>query len=238
MKTIPVCRIFAAIALAAPLVLAQAPERPAPGDMWSKADRDRDGSISATEFAGIPRVSRLTESQRGTLFGRLDKNGDGRIERAEIRAAGQHEAGRPAPLPGIRNLDRDGDGAVSFEELQAGPMLRRLDPERQKRLFARLDSDGDGTITAHDKPGRHAPPDGGLTERPNARGLVTQLDQDGDARISFEEFRAHPRAARLSEEAARKRYDALDRNRDGTVDRGDVRRPSPEPGSHQRGESR
>jgi Ca2+-binding EF-hand superfamily protein len=48
------------------------------------------------------------------LFGRLDRNGDGRLQRGELPPRRQADFGR---------LDRDGDGGISPEEfrLAAGP---------------------------------------------------------------------------------------------------------------------
>ncbi|MDX1680202.1 MAG: EF-hand domain-containing protein [Akkermansiaceae bacterium] len=242
MKTIPVCPIFGCLlALCSPLSGqqreggAEAYERKA-GERWKKVDLDGDGSLSRDEFARMERLAKVPEEKRQALFERLDKNGDGRIERSEmLRRQGD---GRPHPLiPRIGELDQDGDGAVSFQEFQAGKMVQRLEPERQQRLFARLDSNQDGRITPEDKPRRRAGPGGGPKlgpndgpgadgpRKPSAGGLIQHLDKDGDGAVSLEEFSANPRMQDKDAETIRKRYEALDRNGDGKVDRSDFRRP-------------
>jgi len=243
MKTTPVCRIFAALGLLVSAVLAQE-ERPAAGHkgMWDKVDQDGDGAISGAEFAQMPRVTKLPEEQRQHLFQHLDKNGDGRIDRAEIQTGkpGGSE-GRPQ-LPGIGELDSNKDGAVTFEEMQAGRFFSRLDPEKQKHIFARLDSNGDGRITPEDKPprrprpegeGRPRPDGGGhgehMGDMPRPRGLIEHLDKNGDGVVTLEEFSANPRMSELDAETIRQRYRMLDRNRDGKVDRSDIQRGNGQP---------
>ena len=115
-------------------------------------------------------------------------------------------------------------------------MVQRLGPERQKRLFARLDSNQDGKITPEDKPKRRPKPegrpergaDGDGSHKPRPGGLIEHLDKDGDGAVSLEEFGANPRMKDQDAETVRKRFQALDRNGDGKVDRSDIRRPQRE----------
>jgi len=257
MKTTPVCFIFTSLLACAPLAFAQKPvdgpmgdERQAPGDGWKKFDQDGDGSISRAEFSQMPRLSKLADDKRQALFDRLDKNGDGSISRPELYVGSPDSDHRHPGPPRLKELDKNSDGVISFEEFQASPMFQRLDPERQKRIFSRLDSNGDGKITPEDRPQMRPRPEGGerprpegmdrprpeggegpKPERPHPRGLIDHLDKDGDGIVTLEEFRKNPRMAELDDETVRQRYRMLDRNKDGKVDRDDIpRRDGPGPG--------
>lgn len=118
-------------------------------------------------------------------------------------ADGEKKAERKAPTGErwVERLDLDGDGKVSTEEFD-GP----------SEHFARLDRDGDGYLAANEAPpprrGPHpggprqgrpgetrgqGPEDGGETrgeegQKGGRPSFVARLDQDGDGRVSAEEF--------------------------------------------------
>ena len=75
-----------------------------------RMDTDGDGVITEEEMQAVAqkRIARRIAKK----IARLDKNGDGRIERAEFD---EHGAARFA------RLDTDGDGRVSQEEFRARP---------------------------------------------------------------------------------------------------------------------
>ena len=214
-------------------------------EVWKQADKDGDGAISRQEFDQMPRTQKLPEEKRAVVFGRLDKDQDGSISRQEIRQIMQDEQDGGVK-PRMWELDTDKDGGVTFEEFKQGQMMQKLDPERQERIFKRLDTNGDGRITPDDKPMRRPRPDGeegpggkrpmgpnGDGKRPDRPGLgamIEHLDKDQDGALSFEEFRNNPRAKELGDEEAQKRFKMLDRNGDGKLDKQDVmRRDGKEP---------
>ena len=61
----------------------------------------------------------------------------------------------------IHQLDKDGDGALSFEEFRAGPAVSQLGEDEQEDRFENMDKNGDQKLTPQDFPPPHARPDEG-----------------------------------------------------------------------------
>lgn len=250
MKTIPVSLIVAGIL--APVVSFAQPEGrpqgpPAKGEeggygrrpfmeAWKAADTNEDGFISKEEFEAIPRIEGLPEEKRANLFARLDKNGDGKLDRGELGRIGKPREGRRHPMSRLWELDTDNSGGVSFEEFKAGQIFKKLPPEKQEAVFRRLDSDGDGVITPKDKPeppfrrgdgkGRPMRP-GGPPMEPHR--IIRHLDLNGDGAVSFEEFKKGPAVRDLTEDEQEERFEALDRNKDLKITAEDFPPPPPPP---------
>lgn len=241
MKTIPVSLIVAA--LLAPVVAPAQTEGGRPGspprggdgkrggqrafmESWKTADKDGDGSLSETEFSGLPRIQGLAEEKRDRLFKRLDKNTDRKLDRTELSQIGRPHEGQGPPMQRLWELDVDRSGGVSFEEFKAGRLHAKLEPEKQKTVFRRLDSNGDGVITPADKPEppfkrdgerpqqKRGPGEASGGHRVEPRQVIRQLDQDQDGALSFEEFRVGPAVKDLTEDEQEDRFEALDKDRD------------------------
>ena len=126
--------ITAAVAIAAPLALAQGgPGRPDREEMreriqeqLAEVDTNGDGAISKAE----------ADAMRARHFDEVDANGDGVATQAEFEA---HRERKQAERRSARyaRLDTNGDGSVTKDEFLAG------NDER----FSRGDRNGDGTIT-------------------------------------------------------------------------------------------
>lgn len=80
---------------------------------FSDLDTDGNGEVSRQEF--IDHASARAGERAGTMFDRLDADGDGVLSRDAIEAQG-----RPGPDPAriIARFDTDGDGAISTEEAE------------------------------------------------------------------------------------------------------------------------
>jgi Ca2+-binding EF-hand superfamily protein len=209
-------------------------------DFWKFVDKNQDGFLTKAEFDMMPRIQGLPEEKRQSLFERLDKDGDGKIARDELGGMGKPHDGDAPPMQRFWELDQDKSGGISLQEFKAGRVFQKLPPERQDELFQRLDTDRDGLITPKDKPEpppkrdggdpRQKRPDGG---RPEGRGMdprqiIRQLDKNGDAALSFEEFRVGPGMKDLSEDEQEDRFEAMDKNHDQKLTAEDF--PPPPPG--------
>jgi len=149
-------------------------------------------------------------------FARLDKNSDGVIDAAEIEAGITGVAGerrdrmREMMLQRfLARFDTNRDGKVAKDEFL----------DRVKKEFARADLNNDGRITDDDLPpmmrgrdvlkregGRGRMMGGGMM-----LGRLIEADANKDGVITLDEVVA----------AATKRFDQLDRNKDGAVDKAD-----------------
>ncbi len=96
-----------------------------PADLLLRADADGDGRVSVEEL----------RAARDTMFGRLDRNGDGVLtsdDRPRLEAAKRR-------LEGLREqMDADGDGQVTKDEFVNGPTP----------FFTQADTNQDGFVDA------------------------------------------------------------------------------------------
>lgn len=256
MKTIPVSSLLAGLLL--PAVCIAQPQKPnrEPRPMneegkghhegpeeflktWNLADTDKDGFLSLAEFKEMTRVKNLPVEKQEGLFKRLDKNADGKLSREEILQLRKNHAG-PGKRDRLWELDTDKSGGISFEEFKLGPLFQKLSPEKQKEVFTRLDTDGDGFITPKDRPNPSFKRPEGNKPRPNRPegppndeampGRINRkLDTNGDGALSFEEFRLGPAVKNLTEDEQEDRFDALDRNKDLKISEEDFPPPADAP---------
>lgn len=177
-----------------------------------KADSDGDGRVSRAEFEALERIARLPEDKRAQLFKRLDKDGDEAIHPDELPKSRRNHPDRQR-FPLMEKLDQNGDDQVSMEEFLAGPLAKRVPEERLRALFARLDRDGDGVLTAADQRGGGEP---GGREQGRQR-IFAKLDRDQDGFLDYNEFSQAPWHRKLDQGQLKRRWGKLDSNRDGKI---------------------
>lgn len=184
-------------------------------EIWKKADTDGDTFITPTEFAAMERPGRLPEEKRAELFKRFDKNSDGRIGMDEIPKR------PPGGMPNLEKADLNKDKRIDFEEFKTLDFVKRMPEDRQKGMFKKMDSDGDGVLTAKDRPRHDGRKDGKGGRKPKLSDLVKDHDKDANGSLSFEEFRQIPWIAKAGEDEQEDRFEALDKNEDLKLDAAD-----------------
>jgi Ca2+-binding EF-hand superfamily protein len=158
-------------------------------------DKDGSGGISFEEFKLAEFARKLPPERLEALFRRLDVDGDGEITPKDRpphpgRGPGDGRRGDPPPPTGpdprrqIRQLDKDGDGLLSFEEFRQSPEIRRMGEDEQEERFEALDRDGNLKLDARElskaAPARGGPPprrerrDGPPQERPQDAGEMME----------------------------------------------------------------
>jgi Ca2+-binding EF-hand superfamily protein len=174
------------------------------------------------QFAGLGRgpISRADFDEKvRERFARFDLNSDGVVDIAEIEAAlakgGRHHRGMHD-----RRADR-GDAAKG-ETRRDRSMSKSEFMDEVRRRFAAVDLDSDGRITDADLPppmrgrgvlsrlGEQGPAMRGHRQGPGI-GFLRGANVDKDGGIPLDE------ALRVASE----RFDRMDRNKDGTLDRAD-----------------
>jgi Ca2+-binding EF-hand superfamily protein len=225
-----------AAAGAAAAVYAQAPQGGGrdgrPGMMGRGMGPGMGRSFSQDEF----------DARTRERFARMDKNGDGSLDLAEIEAAltadadqrrGRMGMGGPGQNPGQRMLrlfDENKDGKVTREEFLG----------TVRKQFAEMDLNNDGRISDDDLPpmmrGRNVLAGGGQGMGPGGGmgrgrgpgmgrgdhsglgmmgpmwGLIREAGVDKDGAVTREAVLA----------AAARRFEGLDRSRDGALDQADA----------------
>ena len=158
-------------------------------------------------------------------FARLDKNGDGVLDAAEIEASMTERMGRmgdrfagpqggqagPGATPGQRMLQRFG--------AKDGKLTKQAFLDRIKARFAEADLNNDGKITDDDLPPMMRGRGMISTERLRGRGQGPGLPMLGFLRDVEIKDGAITLDAVLA--TATKEFDRLDRNKDGVVDQTD-----------------
>lgn len=121
-----------------------------------QVDFDKDGKIVFEEFQKLGFVARLPEDRQRALFARMDRDGDAALtpkDRPERDGRGKGKGERRFnPLDMVKNHDKNGDGALSFDEFREMSWLKDKGEDEQEEHFERFDKNTDLKIDASDFP--------------------------------------------------------------------------------------
>ncbi|HEX4413631.1 MAG TPA: EF-hand domain-containing protein [Lacipirellulaceae bacterium] len=147
-------------------------------------DTNRNGRIEKDEVP--PELKPVFD----TMIERLDKDGDGAIERKELSRGGPVMGAMAMRYCRQKGIDVDaeleklkksqGETFDRFDERPI-PLADVKDPKQARRLFATLDENGDGKIDPEEVPEPLREP---------IQRLVRIADRDGDGKLSQAEFMA------------------------------------------------
>lgn len=163
-------------------------------ESWTESffvrDKDANGVLAMSEYATWAKTPEaIAWVQRE--FAQRDADGNGQLTLAEYHAAIER-----VPEVMLFRRDADRDGRLNEEEYLAG----QKNAEREREVFALLDSDRDGQLTLAEL--RSNPP----------RVAYLRRDQDGDGTWNVAEYQASE--ARLSPARAERIFKAMDRDGD------------------------
>lgn len=107
-------------------------------------------------------------------------------------AAPGGKMGGHGPMPSFAELDANGDGTLTAEELAA----------HKDKMFADADTNGDGALSADEL--------AAASEARRAKAMVSRLDKNGDGQLQADEMRPASRDGKTM-------FDRLDADDDGSI---------------------
>lgn len=123
------------------------------------------------------------------IFASMDKDNNGMLDRDEIKEGYEEHFGMPIDdeeLDKIFNaIDADGSGSIDYSEFLIATMNEQqlMSKEKLKQAFKMFDKDGSGSISKEEIREALGNIDDDLADK-----MISEVDQDNDGEISFEEF--------------------------------------------------
>lgn len=130
--------------------------RPLPMPKRPQFDFSKHGPLDFEAFSKLPRVSRLPGGMKQRLFKRLDSNEDQVIDQSDVSSRGQRRFQNRKDDSSRRinwkELDKNEDKQISFEEFFAHPRHQSLGEDKAEDLFESLDKDQNGVLSTEERP--------------------------------------------------------------------------------------
>lgn len=190
------------------VVTEEVPEagRPAFRNLLAIGDSDHDGKLEAEEYRALVQKASTVIGNGGMplqRFKALDKDGDGKVSKAEF-------TGPPARFA---QLDTDRDGFITRREAEAPGRSAAAGGGALAARLKSMDKNGDGRISRDEFTG------------PAPR--FDKIDADHDGFATLPEFRQFTARAAVPGQAALARFEAIDKDKDGKLSREEFPGPKP-----------
>lgn len=111
---------------------------------FSRFDTNKDGMLTAAEFSELMKFTNENKLKPAELFVRLDQNKNNGIERFELNAKPRKFNHSDADFT---THDKNTSGGLDYDEYSGMPWVCRWPEQRRKKLFERIDVDGDGELS-------------------------------------------------------------------------------------------
>lgn len=131
------------------------------------ADANNDGSVTTEERQAAHQAKRAERSEG--RFTRMDTNGDGSISRAEFDAPRRAERAPRPDRVGMRGPQGDRQARRAARMENRGPVVIAEARAKAEQAFTRMDTDGNGTVTAAERQAVRGERRARMTERRAAR---------------------------------------------------------------------
>jgi len=111
---------------------------------FSRFDTNKDGLLTAAEFSELMKFTNENKLDPAELFVRLDQNKNNGIERFELNTKPRRFKHSDT---GFAAYDKNASGGLDYDEYAAMPWVCKWPEQRRKKLFDRIDVDGDGELS-------------------------------------------------------------------------------------------
>jgi len=201
------------------------------GEAWEDIAGAKEANhMTPGHWAAVSEQLGLLPEQAEKIYAEMDTNGDGKVDFAEFQAAmGVDKEDMKRRLldkfgngaKAFEAMDKDGDGEVSEEEFLAATEEMGVPPELAKEMFKDL---GGKPLSAEDFLEDFGADAGDVKERlaeqfDSADNAFDKFDEDGSGEVSEEEFVKGAKDMGLSEEEAKKIFDAANTDGGGGLSR-------------------
>uniref|UniRef100_A0A7S3ND25 Calcium-dependent protein kinase 1 n=1 Tax=Euplotes harpa TaxID=151035 RepID=A0A7S3ND25_9SPIT len=154
---------------------------------------DQKLKVAAASYIGSQLISKSEKEKLGKIFKQLDANGDGKLSKAEIHDGYEEHFGKLLNEDELDRLfdevDTDKSGFIDYSEFVVATMNEKnlFSEKKLKAAFKMFDKDDSGYISKDEVKESLLKVQKFSEEEINE--IVSQVDENGDGEISFEEFK-------------------------------------------------
>lgn len=148
--------------------------------------------VAAASYIGSQLISKSEKEKLGSIFKKLDKNGDGKLSRDEILDGYEEHFGKfldEGELDQLFNdVDTDKSGFIDYSEFIVASMSskKNLSEEKLTAAFKMFDSDGSGTISKEEL-SKVLSSSNQISDE-TIETILAEVDKDNSGEIEYNEF--------------------------------------------------